>query len=238
MYMSQSKAFRETIEEKLVPKDANFRGRTQSSWMSEWVQWMHGHSVNYTGLNGEILFTRGGLSYAYQFSGGPRIQIGPDYKEEVFITSDVPIYVNVRTAFYFVGEPHPFGTLNTLSNVIAACRDDHSRGRLTRNEIIKLVNPENIDDKANIKAPLNSNYIESFGIIVTVDPNSLLADQFEFPVERGSQLTGCAVGEICILDSLPNGDYVIATANTGARGYQSSSTFVIHVGPKRFMSPF
>jgi hypothetical protein len=236
--MSQSGDFKKTIQGRAVDKNANFRGRTQSSWMAEWVQWIHGHSVNYTGLNGEILFTRGGLGYGYQFPGGPRIQIGPDYKEEVFITDDVPIYINVRTAFYFVGEPHPFGTLNTLSNVISACRDDHSRGRVVKSEIVKLVNPDKIEDDKNFRVPLDYNYNESFGISVTVDPNSLLADQFEFAVERGAQLSGCAVGDICILSSLPNGDYAIVTSNTGARGYQSSSTFIVHVGPKRFMTPF
>ncbi len=102
------------IKKKSVKANDNFRGRTQSSWMAEWVQWMHGHSVDYTGFNGEILFTRGGLSYGYQNTGGPRVQIGPNYKEEVFITSDVPIYVNECTAFYFIGEHHPFGDLKML----------------------------------------------------------------------------------------------------------------------------
>jgi|GEM_PF-2694745 len=236
--MSQNDNFGQLISSKTVKKDENFRGRTQSSWMSEWVQWMHGHSVIYAGLNGEILFTRGGLSYGYQFPGAPRTQVGPDYVEEVYITNDVPIYVNVRTAFYFVGEPHPFGNLTTLGNVLAACRDDHSRGDIREDEIIKLVNPKKIDDKANKKVALNSNYVESFGINVFVDPNSLLADQFEFPVEKGVQLSGCAVGEICILRSLPNGDYAIVTSNTGARGYKSSSTFIIHVGAKRTLNQY
>jgi len=230
--------FKQIVQDQTVKKDANLRGRTQSSWMAEWVQWIHGHSVNYTGLNGEVLFTRGGLGYGYKFSGGPRIQTDPDYSEDVYITKDVPIYINVRTAFYFIGEPHPFGTLNTLSNVMAACRDDHGRGQIKKNEIVKLVNKEDTNDANNIRIALTANYVECFGIEVTVDPNSLLADQFEFPVERGAQLSGCAVGEICILSSLPEGDYVIETKNTGARMYGSSSSFTIHVGTKRTLVQF
>jgi len=236
--MSESDGFAKLIKNKTVKKEDSFRGRSQSSWMAEWVQWMHGHAVNYAGLNGEALFTRGGLSYGYKFAGAARTQVAPDYKEEVFITNNVPIYVNLRTAFYFTGEPHPFGNLTTLTNVLAACRDDHSRGTIKQNEIVKLTNRENIDDPANPRAPLDSNYVESFGVNVTVDPHSVLADEFEFPVEKGAPLNGCAVGDICILRSLPDGDYAIITSNTGARGYTSSSTFIIHVGTSRFIYPF
>ena len=97
-----------------VNKDDIIRGMTLSSWLGQWVQWVHGASVDYKGRPGEILFTRGGLSYGYELQGGPRKQVSPEYKEDVYITPNVPIYINVRTAFYFVGEPHPFGSLDTV----------------------------------------------------------------------------------------------------------------------------
>lgn len=213
----------------------NFRGKTLSSWMAEWLQWMHSSSVSYGGRNGEIVFTRGNLSYEYKVVGGPRIQIDPDkpYREEVFITNYVPVYVNIRTSFYFIGEPHPFGTLNTLTDVLAACRDDHSRGGIKSKDIVQLTNPNNIDDPANKRSPLPDTYVEAFGINVKVDPHSELADQFEFPVQRNADLNGCAVGDICLIPNLPNGDYAIVTANTGARAYQSSSEYTIHVGANK-----
>lgn len=204
-----------------VSKNDVLRGMTLSSWLSQWVQWVHGASVDYKGRFGEILFTRGGLSYGYESPGAPRKQITPEYEEEVYITPNVPIYINVRTAFYFVGEPHPFGRLDTLNEVIAACRDDHSRSKVTASEIIGP------NEKAT---PLKYWYIEAFGINVKVHPNSLLADQFEFPVERGTDLVGCAVADICVIRSLKNGKYTIKTANKGARMYESSSAYTINVG--------
>jgi len=224
-----------------VKIDENFRGKTLSSWMAEWVQWVHSGSVSYTSRFGEILFIRGNLSYDYKYPGGPRIQTDADrpYEEEVFISNNVPVYVNIRTAFYFISEPHPFTTLNTLTDVISACRDDHSHGGTREKHITELINPANINDTVNQQTELNSvDHIEAFGINIKVDPNSQLADQFEFPVQRGADLIGCAVGEICLIKSLPDGDYFIETSNTGARGYKSGSKYVIHVGPDRAMSPF
>ena len=103
-----------------------------------------------------------------------------------------------------------------------------------------MIKPDaDIDDPNNQQTELVAcDHIEAFGINIKVDPNSQLADQFEFPVQRGADLIGCAVGELCLIKSLSDGDYAIRTSNTGARGYKSGSVYRIHVGAKRAISQF
>lgn len=208
----------------------NFRGKTPSDWMEEWVQWMHGASVYYRGEPGEVLFTRGGLSYVYEYPGGPRKQVNPDHKEEVYITNEVPVYINLRTAFYFLRERHPHGSMQTLDEVLAACRDDHARGRIKAAEIIG-------PDGKSTDLIGERTYVESFNISIQVHPNSILADQFEFEVERSTELRGCAVGDICFIKKLVTGKYNIKTSNEGARGYTSSSDYTINVGGQSIANP-
>ncbi len=226
-----------------VQNDENFRGRPLSSWLVEWVQWAHSASVTYNGRFGEILLTRGNLSYQGSYPNGSRTQVNADkpYEETVYITNDVPVYINVRTAFYFLNEPHPFGSMNTICDVLAACRDDHSHSYTEKANITKLIDQKNIDAKINDKKITKlktCDRIEAVGFQVKVDPRSQLADQFEFPVEKGTDLVGCAVAEICLLKSLSAGKYVIDTSNVGARGYKSASRYIVNVGNARAVSSF
>ena len=190
------------------------RGMSLSNWLGEWVQWLHGSSVDYNSKPGEILHTRGGLSYT-GLAGGPRKQLDTKNAQEVFITTQVPVYVNVLTSFYFLGESHPSGSLDTFNEVISACRDDFQRSHVLAAEI---------ND-----AGLQYVYVEAYDFAVKVHPNSFLADQFEMPVARGAELRGCAVGYISLIRSLPIGEYHIKTHNQGVRQYESESDYTIHV---------
>ena len=117
----------------------NFRGMTLSNWLGEWLQWLHGATVEYTAEPGEILHTRGGLSYQYAGGtvGAPRIQTDTKHTEVVNTTDSVPVYINILTSFYFIGENHPRGNLATLTEVMGACMDDFQRSRVNTETIQK-----------------------------------------------------------------------------------------------------
>jgi hypothetical protein len=200
----------------------NFRGMTLSDWLGEWVQWLHGSTAEYGGQPGEILHTRGGLSYQYAggIVGGPRIQTITKNTEVVYITNQVPLYVNILTSFYFIGENHPRGNLVTLNEVMAACLDDFQRSQVATATIKKG------DDEPEALKPT---VVQAYDIGVRVHPNSLLAESFEMPVAKGADLRGCAISFMCLIKSLPNGVYNVITSNIGVRGYKSDSDFTIHV---------
>jgi hypothetical protein len=205
-----------------VQINENFRGMTLSNWLGEWLQWLHGATVEYTAQPGEILHTRGGLSYQYEggIVGGPRKQIDTKHTEIVNITEKVPIYINILTSFYFIGENHPRGNLATLTEVMAACIDDFQRSR---------INTETIQKDKGEPVKLDHNLVQANDISLRVHPNSLLAESFEMPVEKGADLKGCAITFMCLIKKLPPGKYTVATSNTGVRGYKSESEYTINV---------
>jgi len=205
-----------------VQINENFRGMTLSDWVGEWLQWLHGASVEYTAQPGEILHTRGGLTYQYQSGivGGPRVQIDPKHAETVNITTSVPVYINIDTSFYFIGENHPRGNLATLTEVMAACMDDFDRTKVNAQTIQK--------DNGGIVI-LESNLVQANNVSLKVHPNSLLAESFEMPVEKGADLRGCAITNMCLIRKLPVGVYKVITSNTGVRGYKSESEYTINV---------
>ena len=221
-----------SVDINYVGMNENLRGMTASDWLAEWVQWLHGVSVDYRGRPGEILHTRGGLSYSYVAGaqGGRRVQLEQNKKniEEVYITDSVPIYVNVLTSFYFVDENHPTGKLDTLNEAMAACKDDFRRSQVIQADIGPYDENNQPNQDLN-QTPLEYRYVEAFDINVKVHPNSLLADEFEMPVEKGVDLRGCAVGYISLIKSLPKGSYILRTHNKGVRGYGSESEYKIKV---------
>lgn len=206
-----------------VQINENFRGMTLSDWLGEWLQWLHGATVEYTAQPGEILHTRGGLSYQYQSGiiGGPRVQLDPKHTETVNITAGVPVYINISTSFYFIGENHPRGNLATLTEVMAACIDDFHR---------TTVNKQTIQKDNGAPEKLVSNLVQANNISLKVHPNSLLAESFEMPVEKGADLRGCAITFMSLIKELPDGVYKVNTSNTGVRGYKSESEYTINVG--------
>ncbi len=206
-----------------VKMDENFRGMTLSNWLGEWVQWLHGATVDYGRQPGEVLHTRGGLSYAYAGGviGAPRIQAITQNIESVEITDKVPVYINILTSFYFIGENHPRGNLATLTEVMTACMDDFQRSA-----VVTATIQEKNDSSAT---PLTQNLVQSNDITVYVHPDSLLAQSFEMPVEKGSILKGCAISFMCLIKSLPAGEYKVITSNVGVRGYRSDSEYTIKV---------
>ena len=205
-----------------VDINENFRGMSLSEWLGEWVQWLHGATVEYSGQRGEILHTRGGLSYQYTggLAGATRIQSETKHEAIVNITNDVPVYVNILTSFYFIGERHPRGNLETLTEVMTACIDDFERSRVLTSKIKK----DNGEEQE-----LTYNLVQANDVSIRVHPDSLLADSFEMPVEKGEQLKGCAVSYFSLIKSLEPGKYIVKTSNTGVRGYKSESNYTMNV---------
>jgi len=206
-----------------VKMDENFMGMTLSNWLGEWVQWLHGATVEYGRQPGEILHTRGGLSYEYSggVMGATRIQNVTKHTEMVEIANNIPVYINILTSFYFIGENHPRATLATLNEVMAACNDDFVRSKV-ESATIKEKN-----DKSATQ--LNKVLVRSNDVSVRVHPDSLLAQSFEMPVERGVDLKGCAISYMCLIKKLPLGEYTVKTSNSGVRGYKSESEYTIKV---------
>jgi hypothetical protein len=205
-----------------VKVNDNFKGMTLSDWLGEWVQWLHGATVEYTAQPGEIMHTRGGLSYQYLagVAGASRIQSETKHVAEVNITNKVPVYINILTSFYFIGEKHPRGNLETLTEVMTASIDDFERSRV----VTETIQKDNEKPK-----DLRHTLVQANNISIRVHPDSLLADSFEMPVEKGVELRGCAVSFFCLIRSLPPGKYKVITSNSGVRGYKSESEYTINV---------
>jgi len=210
-----------------VQDNENFRGMSLSNWLGEWLQWLHGATVEYGAQPGEILHTRGGLGYEYRGGvvGAARIQTDTKHTERVNITENIPVYINILTSFYFIGENHPRGNLETLSEVMSACIDDFQRSR---------VDEATIEKNGGKAVNLEKHLVQRNDLSLRVHPTSLLAESFEMPVERGAELKGCAITYMSLIKKLPPGEYKIYTKNTGVRGYKSESEYTINVTNQPF----
>jgi hypothetical protein len=214
-----------------VQDNENFRGMSLSNWLGEWLQWLHGATVEYGAQPGEILHTRGGLGYEYigGIAGAARIQKDTKHTEIVNISENIPVYINILTSFYFIGENHPRGNLETLSEVMSACIDDFARSK---------VDKATIEKDGGGPVDLERHLVQRNDLNLRVHPTSLLAESFEMPVERGANLMGCAITYMSLIKKLSPGVYKVYTKNTGVRGYQSESDYTINVTTRANMGPF
>jgi hypothetical protein len=205
----------------------NLRGKSLAEWMAEWCTWLHSSYVEYRASALEPLFARAVHEYITD-DLGHRVQKNTEYIRDedqngrpiLPITTDTPIYVEVASAYYFIGETYQGYTLNTIEDCKAYCRSDTQISR-------------NMRPKAKIKKegaqeeqiPLTLVETE---VIIYVPLQSELAANFRVPVTPGSTIHGYVVGLIALIEKLDAGTYRLEFEAKGP-DYQTKSKYKLEV---------
>ena len=198
-----------TIKGNMVDCDAIFRGMTLGEWLREWTLWLHSEDPNFGGQKGEFLFTRGNISYVYDKETGLRKKSenfhnkarGADgvFRGEV-IFDDTPIWVNILSSFYSVGEYYEAKNLDTLTDVRSICREE----MYTSGPCWLTLEKKGIEGKIDLIDKIC--LIESPSFQLTVPEKSALREYFQVPINPGSYDT-VTIANIAFFESLPPGEY-------------------------------
>lgn len=216
------------IDPAMIVKEAeNPRGNPLSMWMQLWLNWLHASSVNYHNRPGEVLFTRGAVTFI-DLPNGRRVQDTTYHNKDEdengnflgeYITTETAIYVDVMPAFYFIDENYTF-PLKSVHDCLEAVRFDtcYSKGIYCTLE----------KDGQEIDLRPMMIYVES-PVQIIVPSYSELARSFKTPVELNNQYIGAVGGYMLFIKSLEPGTYVLSAGGVGVFDYITNYRYQIRV---------
>lgn len=215
-------------EAMIVRENENPRGAPLSMWMQSWLEWLHSASVNYHHRPGEVLFTRGAVTYI-DTANGRRVQDTTFHNKDKDengnflgenITTETSIYVDVLPAFYFIHEEYDPFPLNSVRDCLEAVRYDtcYSNGIYCTLE----------KDGQVFDLRPNTVYVET-PVQFIVPAGSELAQSFRTRVTPNNQVIGAVGGYMLFIKSLEPGEYILSAGGIGVFEYVTNYRYQLRV---------
>ncbi len=216
-----------------------FRNMTYSEWSIEWVRWLLSANPIFHRSRGEMLMTRGNISYKYGTDAAadaersltePFFNKAITKKEIVFkgehVFSDTPIYVIAIQAMYFVNEVDDFTGIafDNVHQCREACRRDINAGGEYWFRISKNGKDYDLKDKLVL--------VETPSFNVTVSERSPLRERLEYPYQPGTY-EAVSMCYCVIIKNLEAGAYRLQIGGIGRGTYMTDAVYDILVSDSK-----